>query len=128
MMDNNITKLISVLKKKNNISFAYLFGSRVKGYSDRRSDWDIAVYFSKSPEEISPWCVFELEAELSQNLRETVQVIALNTIKSYVLGFQIIYTGIVLVRNDEGKRMEFENRILSRYHDWQYFLLRQMRY
>ena len=121
-MDNNIARLISALKKKNYISFAYLFGSRVKGYSDRKSDWDIAVYFSKSPEEISLWCVFELEAEFSQNLGETVQVIALNTIKSYILGFQIIYEGIVLVRNDEGKRMQFENRILSLYHDWQYFL------
>ncbi len=126
-MDNKITSLISVLSKKNHISFAYLFGSRVKGCVDRRSDWDIAAYFSKTPEEISPWFVFELEAELSQKIRETVQVIALNTIKSYILAFQIINESVILVRKDEDKRMEFENRILRRYHDWQYFLKRQMR-
>lgn len=126
-MDNNVTKLINVLDKKNYISFAYLFGSRVKGCVNRRSDWDIAVFFSKSSEEISPWCVFELEAELSQRVKDTVQVIDLNNVKSCILGFQIINESIILLRKDECKRMEFENRILREYHDWKYFLKRHMK-
>ncbi|NUO09364.1 MAG: nucleotidyltransferase domain-containing protein [Candidatus Brocadia sp.] len=33
-------------------NFWYLFGSKVKGYANENSDWDIAVYFSESLENI----------------------------------------------------------------------------
>jgi predicted nucleotidyltransferase len=37
--------IIEVLNKKSHIIFAYLFGSKVKGYANENSDWDMAVYF-----------------------------------------------------------------------------------
>ena len=109
------------------VAFAYLFGSRAKGYADERSDWDISVYFSEPPENFGIWTSFELEAELSRTVNANVQVIVLNKkLPSPVFGFQIISEGIVLIERDENLRMEFENKVLRHYYDWQYFLKRQM--
>jgi len=126
-MNDSINRLVNIMEKKPYILFAYLFGSHATGSGDKRSDWDIGVYFSKSPDNISRWYVFELEAELSQNVQAEVQIITLNRLTSPLLGFQIINEGILLIQRDENKRINFENKILRQYHDWQYFLKRQMK-
>ena len=118
--------LIEVLKSKPFVTFAYLFGSRIKGYSNERSDWDIAIYFSKPPQKIKGWPLFEIEAELSRAIGSTVQVIALNSPVSPLLGFEILKEGEILVDRDEGIRIDIVNRILRQYYDWQYFLKRHM--
>jgi len=69
---------------------------------------------------------FELEAELSRAVGATVQVIFLNTPLTPVFGFEIMKDGIVLIDRNPNLRVEFENRILRQYYDWQYFLKRQM--
>jgi len=125
MSNNNINHLINILDKKPYILFAYLFGSQATGSANKRSDWDIGVYFSKSPDDISRWCVFELESEFSQNVQAEVQVITLNRLTSPLLGFQIINEGILLIQRDEDERIKFEHKVLRQYHDWQYFLKRQ---
>ncbi|MDI6736716.1 MAG: nucleotidyltransferase domain-containing protein [bacterium] len=126
MSNNNINLMVNTLDKKPYISFAYLFGSRANECANKRSDWDTGIYFSKSPDDISKWCVFELEAELSKDVKAEVQVIVLNKLTSPLFGFQIINEGILLVQRDENDRIKFENRILRQYHDWQYFLKRQI--
>jgi len=126
-MRNDVAKLIETLNTKPFIAFAYLFGSRVKNHCNKRSDWDVAVYFSEPPENFGIWTSFEVEAELSRAVESTVQVIVLNKrLPSPVFGFQIVSEGIVLIERDENLRMEFENRILRQYYDWQYFLKRQI--
>ncbi len=70
-------KLAAVLSRKPSVLFAYLFGSRVKGYAVDRSDWDVAVYFDNT-KKAGAWPVFELEAELSREIGGEVQVIALD--------------------------------------------------
>jgi len=55
-----------------------------------------------------------------------VQVIVLNTELSPVFGFEILKHGILLLDRDEDLRIDFENRILRQYYDWQYFLKRQI--
>ena len=120
-------KLIDVLEYKGNIVFAYLFGSQVKGYSDHRSDWDIAVYFSESPEKKSEWQVFELEAELSRAVGAVVQIISLNTSLPPLLGFEIIEEGQILTDKHEDVRLEVTAALLRQYHDWQYFQNRHLR-
>jgi predicted nucleotidyltransferase len=119
--------LIEVLQRRSSVVFAYLFGLKVKGYANKRSDWDLAVYFSEPKEKDSRWPAFELEAELSRAVVATVQVTVLNTPIPPVLGFEIVKNGILLLDRDENLRMDFENRILRHYHDWQYFLQRQMK-
>lgn len=125
-MKEYIHQLIKILEFHPFVAFAYLFGSQARGNANERSDWDIAVYFSKPPEEIGIWPAFELEAELSRAVGSTVQVIVLNTLPPPVLGFQIVSTGIILVNKDEELHGEFENRVLRQYYDWQYFSKRQM--
>jgi len=44
---NKIQHLKEILSNQSSVIFAYLFGSRVKGYANEKSDWDIAVYFSE---------------------------------------------------------------------------------
>ena len=126
-MKDGVGQLIEVLQKQSSVIFAYLFGSKVTGHANERSDWDIAVYFREPLEKVGRWPAFELEAELSRAVGATVQVIVLNTPLSPVLGFEIVRDGLVLVDREENFRMEFENRALRHYHDWQYFLRRQIK-
>jgi predicted nucleotidyltransferase len=121
-----LKQLIGILNKRSDVAFAYLFGSRANGYTHKNSDWDVAVFFSEPLKKLSLWPAFELEAELSRGVGETVQVIVLNNELSPVFGFEILKHGILLIDRDENLRIDFENRILRQYYDWQYFLKRQM--
>ena len=50
------------------VAFAYLFGSRVGATADPRSDWDVAVYLSRLPEEAPIWERFRIEDALARAL------------------------------------------------------------
>jgi hypothetical protein len=125
-MKEEMRYLTETLQNRPSVIFAYLFGSKVKGYANDKSDWDIAVYFAEPIEKVGEWPAFELEAELSRALGATVQVIVLNNSPAPVFGFEIVKDGVLLIDRDENLRMDFENRTLRHYHDWQYFLKRQM--
>jgi predicted nucleotidyltransferase len=125
-MKEEMRYLIETLQNRPSVIFAYLFGSKVKGYANDKSDWDIAVYFAEPIEKVGEWPAFELEAELSRALGATVQVTVLNNSPAPLFGFEIVKDGVLLIDRDENLRMDFENRTLRHYHDWQYFLKRQM--
>lgn len=125
-MEKEIKLLIKTLNKRSHITVAYLFGSKVKGYANELSDWDIAIYFKEPLRKNNHWPAFELEAELSRAIGGTVQVIVLNDSLPPVFAFQILKDGIVLLDRDPNLRMDFENRTMRHYYDWQYFLKRQM--
>jgi len=118
--------IIEILNKRSDILFAYLFGSRVKGSVNQRSDWDIAIYFNTSIKQNGRWPEFELEAEISRTLEAAIQVTVLNGPLPPVFGFEIIKDGLLLLDRDPNLRIDFENRTLRHYYDWQYFLNRQM--
>jgi predicted nucleotidyltransferase len=119
--------IVQILSKRSDILFGYLFGSKAKGYANERSDWDIAVYFEEPLEKHGHWFEFKLEAQLSRAVGATVQVTVLNAPLPPVFGFEIIKHGIILLDRDPNFRMDFENRMMRHYHDWQYFLKRQMK-
>ena len=125
-MKKELEQLIEILKKRFDVAFAYLFGSNAKGFTNRNSDWDIAVFYSKLSRKLNHWPEFELEAELSIGVSGTVQVVVLNNELPPVFGFEILKHGILLLDRDENLRIDFENRVLRQYYDWQYFLKRQM--
>ena len=127
-MNQKLEKIKETLRTNSNVEFAYLFGSRAKGISGERSDWDIAIYFRKDPRKLSKWTVFSLEAELSKEIGNEVQVTVLNKLDSPVFLFQIINDGLLLVDSKPEKRILFEAQTLTKYHDWQHFLKRQMAY
>jgi predicted nucleotidyltransferase len=117
---------IEVFKKRPFVTFAYLYGSRAKGNTNDRSDWDLAVYLKEPRKNYGPWPAFELEAEMSRAIGAEVQVTILNEPLSPLLGFEIVKHGIVVIDRDEGLRMDFENKILRNYHDWQYLSKRHI--
>jgi len=118
--------IIEILNKRSDIIFAYLFGSKAKGYANERSDWDIAIYTKQSIKQNGRWPAFELEAQLSRAVQATVQVTILNTPLPPVFAFEILKDGILLIDKRPNLRMDIENKILRHYYDWQYFLKRQM--
>ena len=119
-------KISKILKGNPTVDFAYLFGSRVKALSGKRSDWDVAIYLKKEPESLPPWTIFYLEAEIAKEIRGEVQITILNNLDAPVLLFQIITDGLLLVDNNPDRRILFEAHVLKKYHDWHYFLRRQM--
>ena len=126
-MKEDARSLVKILHGQSSVAFAYLYGSRAKGHANQSSDWDVAVYFSSPMHKLGIWPAFELEAKLARVGGGTVQVVVLNTLLSPLLGFEIVKNGVVLLERDRNLRMEFENRILRHYYDWQYFLRRQMK-
>ena len=119
--------ITEILSKRSDVLFAYLFGSNVKGYANSDSDWDIAVYFKQPLKQNGRWPEFELEADLSNAIGAEAQVIILNNSLPPVFGFEIIKHGSVFIDRNPNLRVDFENRILRHYYDWQYFLNRQMK-
>jgi predicted nucleotidyltransferase len=126
-MRQKIKPIIELLNKQPHILFAYLFGSKAKGYANDTSDWDIAIYTKESIKKNGLWPAFELEARLSRAVKATVQVTILNTPLPPVFAFEILKDGILLIDRGPNLRMDFENKILRQYYDWQYFLNRQMK-
>ena len=125
-MKKELEKIKRILKSKSYIEFSYLFGSQARGQANNRSDWDIAVYLNKEPKKLPAWTVFSLEAEISREIGKEVQIIALNSVDSPVLIFEILKDSIIIVDNNPDERVVFEAKALSKYHDYQYYLKRQM--
>jgi hypothetical protein len=125
-MKKEMEDIIAILGQQPSVLFAYLFGSKAKGNANKRSDWDIAVYFEGPKKKGEDWPAFNLEAVLSRAVKGEVQVMSLNDNLPPLLGFEIVKDGIILIDRDPDFRLDFENRMLRRYHDWQYFLRRQI--
>ena len=125
-MKKEMEDIIAILDQQPSVLFAYLFGSKAKGNANKRSDWDIAVYFEGPKKKGEDWPVFNLEAVLSRAVKGEVQVMSLNDSLPPLLAFEIVKDGIILIDRDPDFRLDFENRMLRRYHDWQYFLRRQV--
>lgn len=125
-MNVKIRRVKRLLKLHPVVEFAYLFGSRARGTADARSDWDIAIFFNEDPQKLPQWTVFYLEAEIAREVGSEVQIIVLNSLDMPVLLFQVVSNGSILVDNNTKQRILFEARVLSRYHDWQYFLRRHI--
>ncbi len=105
------------------VDFAYLFGSYALRTADPKSDVDIAVFFSRA---VSKSERFEyrlkLLGALSRLFKKEVEVAVLNDISSLFFKYAIIKEGIMLYEKSEAARVEFEQRVLSEFFDFQPFL------
>lgn len=120
-MKSNVEKIKDYLEHAPSLEFAYLFGSRAKNNAISRSDWDLGIYFKKANLETNFWHDFMVQAELSLLLKSEVQIITLNNRLSPLLGFEIVKHGRVLVSKNKDAILDYENRILRRYFDWDSF-------
>lgn len=101
---------------------AYLFGSYAKGNQTIKSDIDVAVLLSETPQRMLEYYL-HLINKLSQVLGNEVDLVILNTAPP-LLKHQIIKHGKVVYCRDEKARIEFEARAQDEYLDFSRALAR----
>ncbi|MDX9923860.1 MAG: nucleotidyltransferase domain-containing protein [Ignavibacteriaceae bacterium] len=105
-----------ILRKDENILFAYLFGSYVRDEVWFGSDLDIAIYFRSEPEllDIGGIC-----NDLEEALNVKIDLAMLNHLpdKHPELGFNIINEGILLFTKEESTLRNYKHKVLLHYLD-----------
>jgi len=114
-------KIVKTLSSKEEVLFAFLFGSAAKKKTSKLSDIDVGVYLgrSMSREEMIEKIV-EISSELDPNLK--VDIVLLNEAPPS-LAFEVIKGKPLLVRDKKALK-EFVYMTLRRYHDRRYYDLR----
>ena len=110
--DNNKEALKEYFKNRNDVAFAFLFGSQARGTATKLSDIDIAVYFypeKNHPIEYEEEIFYEGEddiwADLERLLKEEVELLVLNRVSATVSASAI--RGNPLAINDWGLYLDF---------------------
>jgi predicted nucleotidyltransferase len=110
-------KLADFFKLREEVLFAYLFGSRAKGTSTPASDIDVAVYVGSFPESAGFGYQAELMDELMQTLgRGDVDLVLLNTAKP-LLRYHVVRHGRVIFCCSHRERTAFHEKAVRDYQD-----------
>lgn len=117
-MNDREKKIIDFLTLQGDVAFAYLFGSALKGFFNKESDIDIAVYLSQNKKDFFERRL-ELIDALSKICQRAVDVLILNRTSSLLLKFSIIAEGKCIYESDSLARKQFELETLSCYYDYQ---------
>ncbi|UCD16043.1 MAG: nucleotidyltransferase domain-containing protein [Candidatus Omnitrophota bacterium] len=122
IIKNKISKYFS---SRDDIKFAYLFGSQSKNKTGRLSDIDIAVYLDEHFDGNERFDIrLKLIGQIGSLLKtDKIDLIILND-SPLLLSFNIVHDGIIIYSSDESKRIQFEVRIMSLYFDQQYYYKR----
>jgi len=121
MLPDNIKETLSPLfnKHKDNLLFAYLFGSSAQNNLFPLSDIDIAVFLYRRKNKSYFDIKCALYADFCRVLkRNDVDIVVLNTTTNIVLLDEIIRGSRVLVDRVPDLREEFENKILHQAIDF----------
>ncbi|MFN3466282.1 MAG: type VII toxin-antitoxin system MntA family adenylyltransferase antitoxin [Candidatus Brocadiales bacterium] len=118
MSNKMIEDLKNYFNKRQDVAFAFLFGSQVEGLATSLSDVDIAVYFypkRRKPIEYEEPIWYEKEGEiwgdLERLLKKEVELLVLNRVSASVAASAI--RGIPLVINDWGLYLDFMEVVTS---------------
>lgn len=123
----NIVK--TVLENREEIIFAYLFGSTVKGLENNLSDVDIAVYLDikKIPESGSFGYKSELILEIEKSLHKKIDLVLLNESPIF-LAHNIIKNGQLIFIRSEKEKVEFHFMVVRNYLDFKPIMAVQNEY
>ncbi|MEA2089706.1 MAG: nucleotidyltransferase domain-containing protein, partial [Thermoproteota archaeon] len=113
--------IYKVLKRRQEILVAYLYGSTVKGYHGKMSDIDVGVLLKEDfrPEPLYPARIAgEIREECGFN--QEVDVRILNE-RPYRFLHQVIKEGRVILSRDERERVRFETSVIDGYIDFKPF-------
>jgi predicted nucleotidyltransferase len=103
---------------REDILFAYLFGSHAKGVATHMSDIDIAVY--SLAEKFDSDSKLTLLHALSESLEtEKLDLVLLNT-APITLAFKVLEHHVMLIDRDPFKRHRFESLVMRMYFDFSY--------
>ena len=121
--EKKMKKLTGVFKK-NNVVFAYLFGSRATGNIIQNSDFDFAIML---PEKMSLTKRFDTRckiiSELTKILKdEKIETVVLNDTKSILFKFTIVKEGILIYEASHSIRVLFELKIANEFYDFSPFI------
>ena len=106
--------------KKFNVKLAYLFGSRVKGSSVKKSDFDIAILFKEKNNSLDFFDeTIYLKDALIKYFPNEINIVALNDADS-LLKYEVISHNILLYSDDQKFRIDFEVLSVKEYIDDQY--------
>jgi len=111
----NLLDVKNYLNERDDIAFAYLFGSRARGVPTPFSDVDIAVYLTEGPFSEKR---LEILGDLMDILRmDNLDLVILNTV-SESLKARVIRNRVILADNLPFIRHIFESRTLRAYMDF----------
>ncbi len=119
MREKIIETIKEELEKRENILFAYIFGSFVN--SEKYDDIDIAIYISNFDRKKALDIEFELERILEDKLKRSFDVRIINEAP---LGFvyNVLRNKIIVLDRDSLLRSEFESLIFRKYFDYQHLI------
>ena len=111
-MTVSIERLKEYFSKRQDVAFAFLFGSQARGVATKLSDVDIAVYFypkRRYPLEYEKDVFYpsedEIHTDLERLLKREVELLILNRVSSTITASAI--RGIPLVISDWGLYLDF---------------------
>lgn len=115
-------RVVEFLSKQEHIKLAYLFGSVAEGKEGKLSDVDLAVFLDES---LSKKEIFNLQLKLISELTSILKIDKVDLVimndAPLSLNYEIIKANHPLLVRDEGKKIDFEHGILSRYLDRRYY-------
>jgi len=110
--NSQIERLKEYFRGRDDIAFAFLYGSQAKGNATRLSDVDIAVYFcpqQRHPTEFESEKYYDCEndiwGDLETILKKEVELLVLNRAPSIIASSAI--NGVPLAINDRGLYLDF---------------------
>ncbi len=125
---NLMNKIREYLENREDVAFAFLYGSYSKGNATRLSDVDIAVYFyprQRHPVEFEEEYLYEGEnqiwGQLQGILNKEVELLVLNRAPASIAASAI--RGIPLAINDWGLYLDFMEVITDVADDFEEFIL-----
>ena len=104
-----------MLKKHEEILFAYLHGSFVK--KDAFRDIDVAIYLERMPASVLEY-ELQMETDLMKALRKYIVDVRVLNGAPLSFKYNVIKDGIVLLSKDDDKRADFEEKTIVLYLDF----------
>ena len=112
-----IERITAILRAKEYILFAYIFGSFISG--ENFNDIDVGIFISGEKPESFLTLELEMERELGDALHIPVDVRIINTAPPSFT-YNVLKSGVVILDNDKSLRTEFEGLICKKYFDYKH--------
>ncbi len=109
------SELIQIMREE--VVFAYVFGSVISGRLHPQSDVDIGVYLRQSPGSLDDKLAFIRKVAAAFN--RDVDVIFLND-ADIIISMQILTNGELLINNDNERLVLFKASKLGEYADFKF--------
>lgn len=120
MKEKNREKIREVLVYREEVRFAYLFGSRIEGVSRPESDLDLAIYLDKERiQKMDPLFETRLALEIEKVVYEAFEmdILVLNR-ASLTLKYQATDKGELIYYRDEAEARDYEALVRKKYIDF----------